>query len=103
MVDSNEYEEMSWDTETRWAVERELKDAKWNEEDRTIMFSDSVVDSYEALLEYLEEVADLAFNAHVSYEKDEEGNLIFKRKVGIVETALRDYEDKLAKFFDDTM
>ncbi len=100
-------EDMLWDVEARAAVRNTLENASWDNSTKTIILYDpsddriyETVKSLEALREYLEHVADRAFLVHVPYD---EGPLFQCDAFGIVETALYEYEDRLAEFFSDAV
>jgi hypothetical protein len=99
-------EEMPWDREAREAVEKVLERANWDENERTITLFDAdddriqeTVRSREELNNYLTRVASSAFYANAPRE---DGESLYKcDEYGILEAVLKDYEERLDKFFGD--
>lgn len=97
-------EESLWDSAARKAVEHAIQHADWDEEARQITLFDAdddrmrrTVDSREELDHYLEQVATSAFYANAPRA---DGDFLEEcDEYGILESALRDYEERLEDFF----
>lgn len=97
-------EEMFWDKAAREAVEDAMECARWDEDERTITLFDhaedrmrETVSSREDLDRYLTQVASFAFYANAPRVDGE--SLYECDEYGILETVLRDYEERLDEFF----
>lgn len=99
-------EEMFWDRAAREVVEDAMERARWDEDEKTITLSDrdddrmrETVSSREELERYLTQVASSAFYANAPRE---DGEFLYEcDEYGILETVLRDYEERLEEFFGD--
>lgn len=99
--------EMVWDAEARRAVEQAMESAEWNEEAKTITFSDldeprrfKTVSNRDELEDYLREAASAAFYVNAPWEG---GEPAFKcDEDGVVEGVLSGYEDQLNSFFAES-
>jgi hypothetical protein len=97
-------EESLWDRAAREAVEHAIQRANWDEETGQITLFDAdddrmrrTVDSREELDHYLEQVAASAFYANAPRA---DGDFLEEcDEYGILESALRDYEERLEDFF----
>ena len=97
-------EEAFWNEAAREAVEDAMKRARWDEDEKTITLSDrdeermrETVNSREELDRYLTQVASSAFYANAPRE---DGEFLDEcDEYGILETVLRDYEERLEEFF----
>lgn len=97
-------EEAFWDETAREAVEDAMERARWDEDEKTITLFDrdedrmrETVSSKEELNRYLTQVASSAFYANVPRE---DGAFLYEcDEYGILETVLRDYEERLEEFF----
>lgn len=97
-------EESLWDCAAREAVESAMERADWDEENRQITLFDrdddrirETVATREALDHYLTQVASSAFYANAPRVDGE--YLDECDEYGIIEAALRDYEERLEDFF----
>lgn len=97
-------EESMWDRAAREAVENAIERANWNEETREITLFDAdddrireTVSTREELDQYLSQVAASAFYANAPRVDGE--YLDECDEYGILEAALRDYEERLEDFF----
>lgn len=96
--------EAFWDEAAREAVEDAMERARWDEDEKTITLSDrdedrmrETVSSREELNRYLTQVASSAFYANAPRE---DGEFLYEcDEYGILETVLRDYEERLEEFF----
>lgn len=97
-------EETFWDEAAREAVEDAMEHARWDEDEKTITLSDrdedrmrKTVSSREELNRYLTQVASSAFYASAPRV---DGEFLYEcDEYGILETVLRDYEERLEEFF----
>lgn len=97
-------EEAFWDEAAREAVEDAMERARWDEDEKTITLFDrdedrmrETVSSKEELNRYLTQVASSAFYANAPRE---DGAFLYEcDEYGILETVLRDYEERLEEFF----
>jgi len=98
-------EESLWDCAAREAVEDAIERAEWDEENRKITLFDrdddrirQTVSTREKLDNYLSQVASSAFYANAPRV---DGDYIDEcDEYGILETVLRDYEERLEDFFE---
>lgn len=98
-------EEMFWERAAREAVEGAMERALWDEDEKTITLFDrdegrilEKVSSREGLETYLTLVASSAFHANAPRE---DGEFQYEcDEYGVLETVLRDYEERLDEFFD---
>lgn len=96
--------EAFWDEAACEAVEDAMERARWDEDEKTITLSDrdedrmrETVSSREELNRYLTQVASSAFYANAPRE---DGEFLYEcDEYGILETVLRDYEERLEEFF----
>jgi len=98
-------DESYWDAETRIAVEAQMDIAEWNTEDGTVVFQHpeemrrdaTIIESREALVQYLEEVAAVAF---CGYCPRDSGEYIYEcDENSVVEGVLTDYEERIEEIF----
>ncbi len=101
---SEPVEEMPWDSAAREAVEHAMEHARWDEENQEITLFDAdddrmrwTVSGRDGLQEQLAQIAASAFYANAPRE---DGEFVFEcDEYGVVESELRDYEDRLEEFF----
>lgn len=97
-------EEEIWDEAAREAVEDAMERARWDEDEKTITLSDrdedrmrETVSSREELNRYLAQVANFAFYANAPRV---DGEFLYEcDEYDVLETVLRDYEERLEEFF----
>lgn len=97
--------EMPWDEAARGAIEHALEHAVWDEDARKITLFDAddnrmswSVCSRGALEEQLAQMAASAFYANAPRD---DGEFVFHcNEYGVVDSVLRDYEERIDEFFD---